>query len=164
MSLVATPEEDIVGNITDEFTVFSLTVTLDDVPGTPEPVPEGFPEPPLEETFMVEITSVDSPDSGLTITHTDTTFTVDGQFIEAFPRSLSYRDENNAIQTTDAFSKIPPNFNTLFKYIAPTATNVIKDIVVYLKYHSPFTYRINVRNNWQSANTKLKDYVAKGKF
>lgn len=144
-----------------EYVPFSVTFTVSAVPLDP---PDPLQEQPTIES--VSVTASDGKDysSDLTITITSpTTVTISGELSDVFNRTMSYLDENDTIGMVSRFKDIPANFNSLFKYTGATVNSVDLSVNVVTDQGTEVA-TIEVRNNWEVANAKLKEYVAKGKF
>ena len=124
-----------------------------------------LPDDPDPQTNIPPvITSAITSDAGITVTHDSSSFTLTGQFNEVFSRTIDYIDSNNAHQTTTTFESLPPTFNAVYKYIAPTDATKSQVINVNFSNNTSQQYVVSVRNNWQVANAKLAENVNKGAF
>lgn len=147
MALVFSPSEHEI----DEFVQFSLTVTVtEDI--VEEPVPE------------VKILAATSTSTGITVSYTDTTFTVSGKYTDAFARTITFLDKNLVSVTVEAFDDIPTGFSSIINYVAPSVLTVDEFITVTFENHGPVDYLIVVNNNWPLANAALTEKVPEGKF
>jgi hypothetical protein len=141
---------------TDEFVQFDQTYALDGAD--------------------VVITGISGTTTGVNAVGTGSSVRVYGQFDDAFTRTLKYLDTSNNTVTVNRFEALPATFNTLYEYIAPVPATITKTITVNYTYTSsvegtptpgtPGSLQIDVvvRNNYQAANQKLAESVAKGKF
>ena len=149
MALVFGPDDNTV--TVDELVSFTQVVS----------VTENVVEEPIP---VVNILTATTEDSGLTVTHTNTSFTVTGSFVEAFPRSLTYLDAHLNEATALTFTEIPDGFSTLHTYVAPAAASVVRTVELTFGNHAPYSYHITVNNNFAAANAALTAKVAEGKF
>lgn len=140
----------------DDYTVSELTQFTQVVSVTEDVIVEPIP--------VVEILTATTDDSGVIVTHNNTSFTVSGSFVEAFVRSLTYLDNQLNTATVSTFTDIPNGFSTLHTYVAPTAAQVIRYVELTFSNHSPVSYQITVVNNFAAANAALTAKVAEGKF
>ncbi len=153
MTLVVTPESPY--ESFKEYVPSSLTVTVEDDVGSGGS--GGMSSP-------IVITSVTIPDSGISASFTDTTFTLSGMFTDVFDRSLSFLDKLGKMGEVAKFDDIPIGFNALTTYIAPTEYSNIITATVTFEYHDPMTYDVVVLVNWEAANANLIVKVAEGRF
>lgn len=147
MSLVFSPDDYTVNELTQFTQVVSVTEDI-----IVEPIP------------VVQILTATTDDSGVTVTHNDTSFTMTGSFVEAFSRTLTYMDNKLNTITATSFSDIPNGFSTLQTYVAPTAAQVIRYVELTFSNHSPVSYQITVENDFAAANAALTAKVSEGKF
>lgn len=166
MALTVSPTSPYVG-FDDLVPITPLTVTCSDPgdPGDPVPItdPPTPPNPDVPGPAVI-ILSATCVDSGITVSHTTTAFTVSGQFNDVFPRTLDYLNIDKLSEVASKFNDIPIDFSTLYRYVAPTEVTKNAIINVTFQNHSVISYAITIRNNWQSANAMLKAVVPKGAF
>ena len=127
------------------------------------------PEPP-EAIIDIESVSIAASDGNdysedITVTITSSsTFTLSGELADVFNRTMSYLDKNDAPGMVTKFKNIPVDFNTLYKYTGATSESIDLTVSVDCGVGGIYTATITVSNNWGVANSKLHEYVAKGKY
>jgi hypothetical protein len=160
MTIKANPEEYEV----DEFANFNLTVTITDETTSTTPGVSVDGDTTTTTTSPVNISYVNTGDSGVSAAFSANTFTLSGRFVEAFSRVLRYLDTENNSVTVNAFTDLPADFNALYSYIAPSARTTTKLIEVGLESGGTYSFPVTVSNNWGYANAELAKNVAKGRY
>ena len=165
MSLTASPVDYSVA----EFATFSQPVTLSDVVApAADPSGEGSaggdvetPLPVVIKTATMLSTGVGSA-SGVTIAHTDTTFTLSGAFDLTANRAIHFIDANDAQAVVTSFVKLPSTYRSIFRYepVASATTDI--PITVTLENHPTFVFHVTVTSNRLSDIGKLKALLSRG--
>lgn len=170
MSLTAGPADYTVA----EFATFSTLVTLTDVvaasPGAPAQSDgeTGGEASPTEVALPVKIktatmlTTGAGSASGVTITHTDTTFTIAGAFDLTANRVLHFIDANDAQSVVTSFVKLPSTYRSIFRYepVATATTDI--PITITLENHPTFVFHVTVTSDRKSDINKLKTLLSRG--
>lgn len=160
MGITFSPESGtITVNESQDFT--QTVVCTDDTDTAP---PDLLPEEGWESPTVLPVIIVSVQTNFAEVVFSDNTFTINGPITGVFEKMLEYLDATNSPQMVLEFEDIAEDFNSLFKYVAPSITTKSVFITINFRHHGTHQYEIIVNFDRDIANTKLVENVKKGKF
>ena len=90
-------------------------------------------------------------------------FTISGQLGDVFNREISFIQPNEMFGVVSRWVDVPPDFETVYKYVGSSEQTRIVDINVQTSEGSIIA-QITVANNWEYSNAQLVTYVNSGVY